>query len=250
MFSWFFNKVFIFSFIIGVASSLYSLELKKEPAVDFLREVPLHLRPYVLCRLELLEDPKLLAEIKKVNKLLYKDMVETKRNREIERITEMFMQRLAVNFDFDVKYKKIKRTREKEYPSLLLNYRAREEEIAEGFEAGEIVWSYIKIHPKLRVVTHIALYEKWVKEKKDYEVSYQIDPYMIPEYNKTIVGTFKYAVGCEWNVYTEQEKKMVLELLLQQKTNQQWSVKDVWIPEGKVKGFLLDHLVLTINFDF
>jgi len=232
---------------------------QKESSRDFLKEYisempqgefPCYLLHYVHYRMEILlpsyprQEVMQLAQMKTKN--FPRDVYTA------QEISTMFMMNgLPIDFDFDIKYKKIKETKG-ERPHPLLNYLARESEILEGFEAGETLLSYYRITPNIKLVSQLALFEQWVTEKQHYDEVHHLGPMAeeMKEDIEKITGTFKYGLGWIWDIEMHHQRKMSVEFLMQQKTNNQWQVQQRELTDSKASGVLFDHWVITFTLDF
>lgn len=240
----------------------FSLEKRKEKGVIgecFLMSnqgissegFPRHLLHYVLYRLEFIQDCQIVNKVEKVMSFSHLKNIAKKSKDFLSLPSSLFIKALPLDFDFDIKYKGIKRTKD-ERPPLPLNYLAREFEIAKGFEAGETLLSCFNITPHWKIISRLGLFEKWIAERVNYEASHhmEIEQEEIEEYTTQLTGTLKYAIGCGWGFIMKDERKVNIEFLMQQQTHNQWKVKQFMLSERSVSGIIFDHWVLTITLDF
>ena len=236
------------------------LVFKRSTRKDFIQEYtssqlidrfPAYLFHYVNVRMQLIRNYWSLEDFKKSQKV-----VPIKRgSQDIYQVLKLpkvaILRELPLDFDFDIKYKKIKETRGERLP-LPMNYLAREFEISEGFEAGETLFSSYQLTPRMRLMSRIGLFEKWVTKKALYEEMHHMESTAERSAGdvEQFTGTIKYALGGTWDIPLKNKRKMSLEFLMQQKTNNQWHVQQMIVKERLASGVLFDHWVLTLQFDF
>ena len=163
---------------------------------------------------------------------------------------ETFYNQLALEFNMDFKFKGIRKP--KEEPPPILNFRAREAHPLEGYEAGEIINSIYTIHPRWSVFARLGLYEQWISEltsisQKSLEetlLSSHLD------FENRFKGTMKYGMGLKWNFVTKAEKKLSLEAFLEQKSQNEWILKEYLLSHKGFSGLLFDNWKFTFTFDF
>jgi|GEM_PF-2193402 len=216
-------------------------------------QYPAHLLHYVYYRMDLIQSA-LVVQNNRLRPLMQeyaKRFFQEIHEREI--ISNLFTHnRLPLDFDFDIKYKKIKETKGERPSHLMLNYIAREAEIAEGFEAGETLFGAYQIFRGVKLMSHIALFEKWMVERKQYEEAYHMEVMSeeMQEDERKITGTIKYGVGWLWDIEMRNQKKMSVEFMMQQKTYNQWQLKEELMQTAQPSGIRFDHWVMTFTFDF
>lgn len=209
-------------------------------------ETPL-IKAYVLARLYLnhplyQNGPKVNLSLQKNHLLLLKQKQSLLKVAEQKRLMDM-------KIDFFIKYKGVKQTKG-ERPSAELNYMAREAEIAEGFEASENLRGHFHITKNLKVLSYVAVFEKWVDEKIYFG---ELDPLTLDRdlvYKTKVTASLKYAIGCTYTQKIGCKKKISYDFFLQQKANRSWDYQKKNFNNGVFSGYLFDHWVATINFHF
>lgn len=156
---------------------------------------------------------------------------------------------LDMKIDFFIKYKGVKQTKG-ERPSLMLNYMAREAEIAEGFEASENLRGHFHLTKNLKVLSYVAVFEKWVDEKIYFGELNPIDLDRDLLYKTKVTASLKYAIGCTYTQKLGSTKKISYDFFLQQKAHRSWDYQQKTFNNGVFSGNLFDHFVATINFHF
>ena len=217
----------------------------------YLEEFPKHLLHYVLYRLEFMQHSHMGNAIEKVISSAHFKEISPKTREFLQIPSSAFIKEFPLDFEFDLKYTWIKKTKQ-ERPPLPLNYHAREREVEEGFEAGETLLSSFNLNAHWRIISRIGLFEKWVQERIDYETAHhmEIPQEEIQEFKSQLTGTLKYAIGCGWDFVTRDQLKMKVEFLMQQKTNNQWRVQQFLLSDSRASGAVFDHWVITMTFDF
>lgn len=252
----FYQKGFAIDSLLGLSFSSYELSTnkgkKKEKQGIYKKEepFPLHLKQYAFLLLPY-EDKQFLD--KRAHAYL-----EALRQKTLERFPahlvaispEAFFRKVQVEFDWKFKYKGIAMPKNELPPEL--NFQAREGAPKEGFEAGEIFQSSLPILPHLNVFATIGIYEKWISERIVLEDTPLINRNMIhlEEYESTLTGTMKYAMGVKWKFETKKKKKLSLEAFLEQKAHNEWVVKQYLLSHKNSSGFLFDNWRFTFTFDF
>lgn len=237
--------------LIGHKSIARARDFTREFPVQLQEGLPAYFLHYVHYQMEILQGVIGSEVIKK--RAREEDVKQYFRQLAIaESISNIFlMNRLPIDFDFDIKYKKIKKTKG-ERPHPLLNYLAREPEITEGFEAGETLLSYYRVTRHIRLLSKITLFEKWVTEREHYEEAHHLE-HMSEEIQQgieKITGTIKYGLGWVWDIPMKRERKISVEFLMQQRTYNQWHVQERVIQNFQGSGAAFDHWVLTFTLDF
>jgi hypothetical protein len=242
-------------------SFFLKMAVDKVPLRDFLKEYsydgkvgahletfPKHLVQYVLSRIELTPTSQAPKALKDKSDLLKLKSISSQSSY-LRIPSSVFIVAFPLNFNFALKYKGIKKTKEERLP-LPLNYHAREFEVVEGFEAGETLSSYFKLNPQWKIISRVGIFEKWETEKLEYEEAHQVEILPQQMFSKRFTGTLKYALGCMWDIEMQRERKMSMEFLMQQTTVNQWKIEEFLLSERNPSGILFDHWVMTITFDF
>jgi hypothetical protein len=224
--------------------------LLAQPSFEMLRDIPYSLQPYAVARLGLIQMDKNCKTLsrKKVFQEFKarKDVFPTRK-----KLTTWIKEeppRLKLNFF--IKYKGIRQTKDQR-PHLLLNYIAREGEIAEGFEASENLKTSFQLTQHQKITSLIGVFEKWVNHRQDYDSSYFLTMDH-PDVAKDVKVTaaVKYALGWNFEKSLPKQKKLLLDLLMQHKANNQWKYKDRSFSEKKVFKAGFDHWVVTTGLVF
>lgn len=219
-------------------------------SLQMFQEIPLNLKPYAAARLGL-------VQMDKSTKILSRQKVfqEFKARKDVfptrKKLTTWIQQEpLRLKLNFFIKYKGVKQTKD-ERPHLLLNYMAREGEIAEGFEASENLKTTFQLTKHQKITSYIGVFEKWVNHRKDYDSSYFLTMDH-PDVAKDVkvTGTLKYAIGWNFEKSLPKRKKLLLDVLMQHKANNQWKYKDSTFMERKVSKAGFDHWVVTTGLGF
>lgn len=234
---------------------LKDLSSSKESRAPFLvkeepEELSLYLKHYVSLLLDCHHAPYVQKQMSEfVEQIRVKAIQDFPRNLLAISPTAFFKQ-LEIEFDFDFKYKGI-RSPKNELPPIL-NFTAREALPPEGFEAGEILNSIIPIHPQWNLFASLGLYEQWVSELMDYQKQHHLENTLsaLEDFENRFKGTMKYGMGFQWNFVTKAQKKLRFEAIWQQKTSNEWVLKQYLLSSKGVQGMLFDHLKFTFTFDF
>jgi hypothetical protein len=217
---------------------------------EMFKQIPFTLKPYAAARLGLVQmdkSSKILSRQKVFQEFKSrKDVFPTRK----KLTTWMKYEPSRIKLSFFIKYKGVKQTKD-EKPHLLLNYRAREGEIAEGFEASENLKTTFKITQHQKIISYIGVFEKWVNHRKDYDSSYFLTMDH-PDVAKDIkvTGTVKYALGWNFEKPLTKEKKLLVDLLMQHTANNQWKYKDRSFIERKVSKAGFDHWIVRTGLHF
>lgn len=207
------------------------------------------LKPYLIARWNLFSTHVMTT---KTEPLIFKSSnFYRKKIRQTKKLSELIlMDPPRIQLKFFIKYKGVKQTKEKR-PSLLLNYLAREGEIAEGFEASENLKGVIKLTENVKINSYIGFFEKWVNHRKDYEESYFLT-IEHPDVKKDtkLTGTLKYALGWSYEKKIKNEKKILVDFLIQQKAYNQWKYTEQVFSKGRFSGVLFDHWELSSGMTF
>lgn len=224
--------------------------LLDKSSFEMFEEMPLTLRPYAVARLGL-------VQIDKSSKILSRQKVfqEFKARKDVfptrKKLTTWIRDEPPrLNLRFFIKYKGVKQTKD-ERPHLLLNYMAREGEIAEGFEASENLKTTFQLTKHQKITSYIGVFEKWVNHRKDYDSSYFLTMDH-PDVAKDVkvTGTLKYAIGWNFEKSLSKTNTFLLDVLMQHKANNQWKYKDSTFTERKVSKAGFDHWVVTTGLAF
>jgi|GEM_PF-3566553 len=204
-------------------------------------------KAYVLSRLYLNhplypKGPKVNLCLQKNHLLLLKKKQTLLKDAEEKRLLDM-------KIDFFIKYKGVKQTKG-ERPLLQLNYMAREAEISEGFEASENLRGHFNITKNLKVLSYVAVFEKWEDEKIYFG---ELDPLTLDRdllYKTKVTASIKYAIGCTYTQKIGSTKKISYDFFLQQKANRSWDYQEKNFNNGVFSGNLFDHWIATLNLHF
>ena len=205
----------------------------------FLEQTPSHLKPYVFSRLHLEQVFRNSLIAPPIKELDLEGLQRHKRLKKFAAHILMFPPKISLNFF--IKYKGVKVTKNQR-PFLQLNYLAREGEIAEGFEASENLKGQLKLSDMFKLVSYFGVFEKWVN-------IYSKDP-LKPIADTKVTATLKYAVGCVWSLVSTQRRKLELDFMVQQKTDNQWKYHEKSFLDRGGSGILFDHMVLTLRLGF
>ncbi len=204
------------------------------------------LQSYVVFRMSLLEHPK---EIEAIHKKIVTLFIEKPAMQGALKLIDIaYSIPPQIGMKVNVKYKKVRVT-QGERPNPLLNFRARELEIVDGFEASEVIASSLHLHPHFKILGKIGLFEKWVTElDPDEEFRYRELMYM--NTTEVFTGTLKYSLGCAWEKKLEKDRRVNIEWTMEQKALHEWKVKEMLLKGQRKSGFLLDHWILTLTLGF
>lgn len=213
-------------------------------------KLPEHLQLYVLI---LLDKEQKHEEIVQLNRYLDAVRIKTIQKFPVNLLSlspEAFLRQQQIEFDMDFKFKGIRRPKNELPPQL--NFRAREALAPEGFEAGEIISSKIMIHPQWNVFARLGLYEQWISEFVNYEEKQIIENRLsaLNDFENHFKGTMKYGMGLNWQFITKTKRRLALEAILEQKSHNEWLLKEYLFSHKGFSGLLFDNLKFTFTFDF
>lgn len=217
---------------------------------ELLKKMPQGLQPYVVARLgvvQLEKSSKLLAQQKVFQEFKARKEVFPTKTRLHSWIRS---EPRPLKLQFFIQYKGVKQTKDQR-PHLLLNYIAREGEIAEGFEASENLKTSFQINKRFKIVSYLGVFEKWVNHRKDYDKTYFLTmdhPDVLKDVK--VSASVKYAMGCSYERPLAKEKKLFVDLMLQHKANHHWKYIDKTFSNGVFSGSGLDHWILTTGLTF
>ncbi|MEI8300845.1 MAG: hypothetical protein WCG10_04445 [Chlamydiota bacterium] len=214
------------------------------------KDIPLSLTPplqsYVVFMMSLLAHPKEVEVTHKKIATLF--LQKTPMQQALKLIDIAYSIPPQIGMKVNVKYKKVRVT-QGERPNPLLNFRARELEIVDGFEASEVVASSLRLHPHFKILGKIGLFEKWVTQLDSGE-EFRYRELMYMNTTDVFTGTFKYSLGCMWEKKLEKDRHLNVEWMMEQKAHHEWKVKESLLKGHRRSGFLLDHWILNLTIGF
>ncbi|MCH9630289.1 MAG: hypothetical protein S4CHLAM37_02830 [Chlamydiia bacterium] len=220
---------------------------KTEESLD---RLPQYLQLYVFLLLDMHHKPN---EVSQLNQYLEDVRIKTIQNFPKNLLSlseETFFRQLQVEFDMDFKFKGIRHPKNELPPEL--NFRAREALPTEGFEAGEVLLSTIPVHPHWNVFAKLGLYEQWVSEFINYEEMQGVENSLssLQDFENRFKGTMKYGMGLKYKFETKTKRKLSLEAMLEQKSHNEWVLREYLLSHKGFSGVLFDNWRFTFTFDF
>ncbi|PCI91236.1 hypothetical protein COB11_08400 [Candidatus Aerophobetes bacterium] len=217
---------------------------------ESLDRLPQYLQLYVFLLLDMYYRP---SEVSQLNRYLEDVRIKTIQNFPTNLLSltqESFFRQIRVEFDVDFKFKGIRYPKDELPPEL--NFRAREALPPEGFEAGEVLFSTIPVHPHWNVFAKLGLYEQWVSEFISYEKIHGIENTLssMEDFENRFKGTMKYGMGLKWMHETKAKRKLSLEAMLEQKSHNEWILRESLLSHKGYSGILFDNWKFTFTFDF
>ncbi|MBM3191789.1 MAG: hypothetical protein FJZ63_03965 [Chlamydiae bacterium] len=203
---------------------------------------------YALCMMNFVEHPR---DIRAMQKKLEIALIQQHRwllNKALNLMDIAYSLPPQMGVKANVKYKKVKITRD-ERPNPLLNFRAREVEIIEGFEASEVVLGSLKLHPDFKLLARVGLFEKWVTVLDEGEEFVPRELVYRPT-TDVVTGTLKYALGGLWEKEIAKKRSMSVEWMFEQKALHEWKIKESLLKGQRGTGLLFDHWILTLSLGF
>jgi hypothetical protein len=219
-------------------------------SLEIFQQIPEPLRPYAFLRLNLVQLDKS-ASILSRQKVFqeFKQKKETFPSRK-KLTTWIRLDPARLQLRFFIKYKGVKQTKDQR-PHLLLNYLAREGEIAEGFEASENLQGTFHLSKNQKIVSYIGVFEKWVNHRLDYDSTYFLTmdhPDVVKDVKVT--GTLKYALGWNFEKTLQNQQKFLVHVFMQHKANNHWKYKNSLFTSSSQAKAGFDHWVVTLGLGF